>query len=158
MTLKQITPHWDGFRLPPIPCAVTYSICIREGNVIPVLSCNEGAMTMATAEEMESSYCRQEWIVPPTHIFVTLFQDWSWHYTLGITWNNTTSRISPKMRLTPMKLWASNVNESKFCLNTSAFNEASASRVWYQHCRKWMFRVRNLHPERAIYGNVDIML
>ena len=25
-------------------------------------------------------------------------------------------------------------------------------------CRKWIFRVRNLHPERAINGNVDITL
>ena len=37
-------------------------------------------------------------------------------------------------------------------------NEVSASRARYQHCRKWMFWVRNLHPERAIYGNVDITL
>ena len=37
-------------------------------------------------------------------------------------------------------------------------NEAGASRARYQHCRKWMFWVRNLHPERAIYGNVYIML
>ena len=37
-------------------------------------------------------------------------------------------------------------------------NEACASRAWYQHCRKWMFWVHNLHPERAIHGNVDITL
>ena len=35
-------------------------------------------------------------------------------------------------------------------------NEAVTSRAWYQNCRKWMFWVRNLHPERAIYGNVYI--
>ena len=35
-------------------------------------------------------------------------------------------------------------------------NEAGACRAWYQHCLEWMFCVRNLHPERAIYGNVDI--
>ena len=37
-------------------------------------------------------------------------------------------------------------------------NEAGATRAWYQHCRKWMFWVCNLHPERAIYGNVGITL
>ena len=37
-------------------------------------------------------------------------------------------------------------------------NEAGASIAWYQHCRKWMFWVRNLHPEKDVYGNVDIML
>ena len=37
-------------------------------------------------------------------------------------------------------------------------NEAGASRAWYQHCRKWMFWVRNLHPESSIYSNVDITL
>ena len=31
-------------------------------------------------------------------------------------------------------------------------NEACASRARYQHCRKWMFWVFSLHPERAIYG------
>ena len=34
-------------------------------------------------------------------------------------------------------------------------NEASAFRGWYQHCLKWLFLVRNLHPERPIYSNVD---
>ena len=39
-----------------------------------------------------------------------------------------------------------------------SWNEAGASRAWYQHCREWMFWVHNLHPERAIYSNVDITL
>ena len=30
--------------------------------------------------------------------------------------------------------------------------------IIFEHCHKWMFWVCNLHPERAIYSNVDITL
>ena len=56
--------------------------------------------------------------------------------------------------------WAVAFIVGQGCLESllSLSNETSASTARYQHCRKWMFWVRNLHPERAIYGNVDITL
>ena len=37
-------------------------------------------------------------------------------------------------------------------------NEVSASRVRYQHCRKWSFLGGGCKPRTSIYGNVDITL
>ena len=38
------------------------------------------------------------------------------------------------------------------------YNEVSASRGLYQHCRKWSFLGEGCEPGTSIYGNVDITL
>ena len=37
-------------------------------------------------------------------------------------------------------------------------NEISASRAWYQHCRRWPFLGGGCETRTSIYGNVDISL
>ena len=37
-------------------------------------------------------------------------------------------------------------------------HEVSASRAWYQHCRKWPFLGGVCEPRTSIFGNVDVTL
>ena len=43
-------------------------------------------------------------------------------------------------------------------LDANQLNEASASRAWSQHCRKWPFLGGGCKPRTSFYGNVDITL
>ena len=60
-----------------------------------------------------------------------------------------------KMLLKYMFMWQ---EVTRIDLEEVQLNEAGAFRVWYHHCRKWMFWVQNLHPARSINGNIDSTL